>query len=1310
MMVKAHRTRIQSLSLLAVAVGALPFFIGAPSAPAEEPAPAGAPAQPDQSDRLLEIIEQLQRDPALLDRARQALESKLKAAEAAPAPDGAESVEAIRKRIDELGARVESLTTRLKSEQAELPNLRAALEQAKKADEPAATPAQPTAAPDAQAVALVAAELSGRAINFNRDIRPILSENCFTCHGPDKATRKADLRLDLESEAFKDLGDGRRAITPGAPDKSELIARVTTTDDADRMPPTKSGKSLTPTQVATLTEWVKQGAKWQNHWAFITPERPAVPAASVDSPANPIDAFIQRDLDRHALSPAPRADRRTLLRRLSLDLTGLPPTPAEINAFLGDPAPDAYEKQISRLLASPRFGENMARHWLDAARYADTHGYHIDSERSMWRWRDNVIDAYNANKPFNIFVTEQLAGDLLPDATLDQKIASGFNRNHMINYEGGAIPEEYLNNYLVDRVNTFGAVFFGMTFACAQCHDHKYDPVSQKDYYQLYAFFNSINEIGLDGRDGNAKPFIKAPLPSQTRELEDIDKNLASLAGDLRKPLPGLDPEQPDWEREWSGRLLGRWSPLDPASITAANGSKFEKSADLSIKTTGDTPDTDAIEFTAETSGPITALRLEALLDDSLEKPATGRGSGGNFILSEFEVEIATQSRPDEFERVPLALAVADYSQKNFEIAKAIDADPKTGWAVDGQTRREPVVAWFIPAEPIKRAEGVILRVRMRHASEAFIKHLIARFRLSVTSDPTLIPARLDPWFVSGPFKADTGDAAYKIEFEPEKSIDLQSTYEDGRYKWVERPDLADGPAQNLGGDVAATYLTRIINAPTERELTLDIGSNDAVKIWFNNEIVLDRNVERALMPGQERLKLQLKAGENRLLMKVVNYGAKYQFSFARSEERLGRFPFEIEKIFLTAADKRTPEQLDMIRNEFRRERWSEWPRLDREMTALKERRAAIEKSIPDTMIMAEAEKPRETFLLVRGAYDQPGEKVTPTTPAFLPPMPKDAPANRLGLAQWLTSREHPLTARVTINRTWKQLFGVGLVKTVEDFGAQGEWPSNPDLLDWLAVEFIESGWDMNHMIRLMVTSEAYMRESKADATMIARDPENRLLARGPRFRLDAEVIRDVALSAGGLLVEKIGGPSVRPYQPEGLWEEVAYGGDFTAQRFVQDKGEALYRRSMYTFWKRQSPPPVMLAFDAPNREVCVVSRSRTNTPLQALALLNGVQFVEAARALATRIIREGGPEASDRVTRGFELATGRRPNEREAQILMDLVKTQTEAYRSRPEDAKKLIGVGDSKADALIDPAELAAWTMLSSVILNLDETISKS
>ena len=1002
-------------------------------------------------------------------------------------------------------------------------------------------------------MALVGPVRAEPPVDFNRQVRPILSENCFACHGPDSKKRKADLRLDVKEGAFGQAKTGNPVVAPGKPADSELIARVTATDPAHRMPPQKTGKHLTDQQIDLLRRWVEQGAAWSNHWAFTPPKRPAVPAVKDASwVRNPIDAFVLARLEAEGLRPSPEADKTTLIRRVTLDLTGLPPTPEEVDAFLADSSPNAYEKVVDRLLASPHYGERMAMQWLDGARYADSNGYQADYERFMWPWRDWVIDAYNKNMPFDEFTVEQIAGDLLPNATLDQKIATGFHRNHRINTEGGIIAEEWRVETVIDRVEATSSVWLGLTMGCARCHDHKYDPISQKEFYQVFAFFNNVAESGVGAEQPvNHPPIVKAPRPSDREKLQALQKAVDEAAGEKDRRLAAL---QPEWEKAARQEKPGAsWVVVNPKEVQSAGGATMTVQKDGTVTVAGKNPERDTYTITLyETLREITALRLEALPDDALAAKGPGRSANGNIVLTDVRVQAAGQD-------VKLAAASADYSQPDYPVAAAIDGDPKTGWAVYPQVGvRHAAVFSF--EKPIQAEQPVQLTVKLDFQSQ-FAQHQLGAFRLSLTDS----------------------------------------------------------------------------KAPHES----------------------------------------------------------------------GGIPPAIVALVQTPADKRTDAQKKELADYFRAAHAGDLGDADAKFKAAVKAKDDFEAAIPTVMVMAELPQPRDAFVLIRGQYDNHGDKVTAGLPAALPPMPEGAPMNRLGLARWIVDPNNPLTARVAVNRTWEKLFGVGIVKSGENFGSQGEPPSHPELLDWLATEFVRLGWDMKAIQKTMVMSAAYQQASKATPELLERDPENRLLARGPRFRLQAEAVRDNALAISGLLVDKVGGPSVRPYQPQGVWDETNVYGNL--RNYKHDDGEGLYRRSMYTIWKRTAAPPTMLLFDSPSREVCAVKRSRTDTPLQALALLNEVTFVEASRVLAERMLHEGGVTPEERIAYGFRRAVARRPNQAEMKVLADGLQRRLAKYQHDPEAARKLLAVGDAKSDPKLDPAELAAYTMTASAILNLDETITR-
>jgi hypothetical protein len=1003
-------------------------------------------------------------------------------------------------------------------------------------------------------------------VSFNRDIRPILSDNCFACHGPDISTRKAKLRLDQREVAIK-----AGAIVPGKADQSEMIRRIFAEDEKERMPPKKAKKTLTSKQTELLKKWVEQGAVYQGHWAFIPPVRPELPAVKNDKwVKNPIDRFILGRLEQEGLQPSPEADRRTLARRLSFDLTGLPPEPAVVDKFVNDRSDQAYEKCVDALLDSPHYGERMAMQWLDGARYADSNGYQADFERYMWRWRDWVIDAFNKNMHFDQFTIEQLAGDLLPNATLEQNIATGFNRNHRINTEGGTIADEWLVENVVDRVDTTGQVWMGLTFGCARCHDHKYDPITQKEFYQLYAFFNNVPEAGNGvEKPVNQVPFIKAPRAEDTAKLQELKKHVDVVLATLKETERLLPSLQAAWEPEFLKKLKGihdSWATIKAIEIESEAGAKLSPLPDGSYLAGGKNPAKDV--YTIQALPPLhrmTGILLDVIPDKSLAEGSFGRKGNGNIVLSGFDAELRTAQAGSPSTTIPIgfANARADYEQNGWTVQQVLHHQADRGWALDGHdpSKRVPRSALFILDKPVDIPTGATLVVHVRQ--QALDQHVIGRFRLSVT--------------------------------------------------------------------------------------------------------------------GEANPTLRTQSG----------------------------IPEEVVSGLPVAPAKRTPQQKAAIATYFRANFAGPVLEADRALAVARKARDDFDGAIPTVMVMKEMPKPRDTYVLIRGQYDRKGTKVSMGLPAALPALSKDLPLNRLGLARWLVSPEHPLTARVAVNRMWEKFFGVGIVKSSENFGIQGEFPSHPELLDWLATEFIRLGWDMKAIQKTIVMSNSYRQSSATSPALLERDPENRLLARGPRFRLQAELIRDNALAIAGLLVDKTGGPSVRPYQPDGVWDEVNVYGNL--RNYHHDKGEGLYRRSMYTIWKRTAAPPQMLLFDSPSREYCAVRRSRSNTPLQALTLLNEITFVEAARVLAQHMLEEGGKTPDQRITYAFRRATAREPSAHELRVLASGLDKRLQKYRANPDAARKLIGQGDAKPDEKLDPEELAAYTVAASVILNLDETVTR-
>jgi hypothetical protein len=1018
-------------------------------------------------------------------------------------------------------------------------------------------------------------------VDFDREVRPILSDLCFSCHGPDESRRMAGLRLDTKDGAFAVRGKNA-VIVAGDAANSRLFQRMSHEQVARRMPPPQASRQATAKQVETIRQWINEGAEWRVHWAYQTPVRPELPAVKNEAWAkNPVDRFILARLEKEGLTPSPAADRAKLLRRVSLDLTGLPPTPAEVAAFVNDKSPGAYEKQVDRLLQSPHYGERMALPWLDLARYADSHGYHIDSHRDMWPWRDWVIRAFNANQPFDQFTIEQLAGDLLPNATKEQKIATGFNRNHMINFEGGAIPEEYHAEYVIDRVEATSTTFLAMTMGCARCHSHKYDPIAHKDFYRFFAFFNNVSDKGLDGREGNAVPNLPLPTPEQESMQKELKARIQAAEEYLKSEV--VKQAQAAWEKQATG------VPAQPVN-----------------------------------EGLLAHYDFDGSLADQ-----SGRYQHGRTVYGDPTFGTGLVARAlglDQQTRVELGTAIAP----RFSIAL---------WVRQGGSKQEMPLLQKLDGErstvELVLDEQNLFAIQRREA------------RLIVRIDG--IEARTVGTFRQGEWKhvvvAYDGTGASGLRVFLDGELD---------------------PLTKRTGEARGEFPGVWTMGAREANRKAYAGSFDDLRIYG-----------RALAEGE------------------VKYLA---------------LDHPVRTIFSGVAGKRTKPEDDLVREYFlTRVAAEETRQRYADLKAWRKEYTKLEKQILNTMVMDEMAKPRESFVLNRGQYDQPGEKVTPGVPAVLPPLPDGAPANRLTLAKWLVDAKHPLTARVAVNRFWQMYFGLGIVKTAEDFGSQGDPPSHPELLDWLATEFIRTGWDVKAMQKLIVMSNTYQQSSRTTPALVERDPENRLLARGPRFRLPAELLRDQALAVSGLLNPALGGPSVFPYQPPGIWEELAFGDGFSMQEYVQSHGPDLYRRSMYTFWKRTAPPASMSTFDAPDREKCVAWRPVTNTPLQALVLWNDPTYLEAARALAARTWQAAGADVAKRASWAFTQALGRAPKPAELAVLTKLARAQSLQFAKNPQAAADLLKAGESPVPAGIPVPELAAWTVVSSAILNLDELVTK-
>ncbi|MBL4886544.1 MAG: DUF1553 domain-containing protein [Planctomycetaceae bacterium] len=952
-----------------------------------------------------------------------------------------------------------------------------------------------------------------------------------------------------------------------------MIARILSDDPDLKMPPADSNKSLTAEEIAAFKLWIKQGADWQEHWAYQVPVKEDLPAVKkTDWSSQPIDRFILARLEKEGLTPTKAADRITLIRRVSHDLTGLPPSIKDVNNFLNDKSPNAYEKVVDRLLASPRYAQNMSRYWLDAARYGDTHGLHLDNYREMWPYRDWVVKSFNNNMPYDQFVIEQLAGDLLKDPTDDQLIATGFIRCHVTTSEGGSIAEEVYVRNVVDRVVTFGTVFLGATFDCTRCHDHKFDPYTMNDFYSLFAYFNSMDGNPLDGNKKDPAPILQVPSADQKKQLANYDLKLVELNQSLAATFPRLNEDQKQWEAKatenakQSTSANESWTVLVPEEFHSQGKATLTLQKDQSLLANGTNPTKEVYEVKSTIAGDgWLTIRLEGLIDPSLTNAGAGRSPNSNVVLTEFEAFVASADTPENWQPIKFRTAQADFEQPDgdFKIINAIDGKPGTGWAIGGHLKKENRIASFVAEKPFGFASGTHLKIVLKHESQ-FSQHQFGRFRLSVNK--------------KNPIKSLT--------------------------------------------------------------------------------------------------------------------------------------PANILAIFKKEAKDRDKKETDLLRKHYREKVTTDpqYLAFNKEQTALKKTRDDFNSKIPITLIFKEKKELKKSFILNRGEYDQHLDEVTRRTPLNLPAMNKDWSNDRLGLAKWLTSEENPLMARVTVNRFWQQIYGTGIIKTAADLGSQGEAPTHSALLDWLAVEFRESNWDVKHLFKLMVLSATYKQSSKLTPDLYEKDPENRLYARGPRFRLDAEPIRDQALFVSGLLNEKQGGPSVKPPQPDGLWSAVGYSGSNTV-KFTADTGsEKVHRRSLYTFLKRTAPSPQMSTFDAPSRESSCVRRERTNTPMQALLLFNDPQYLECAQGLAARAMKEKGTSPESIVSHMFQLCTSRTPNSVELQFLVKGYQEDLQRFNAAPEEAASLIKVGSPEVANGLPVNELAAWTITANILLCADEVITKN
>jgi hypothetical protein len=1175
------------------------------------------------------------------------------------------------------------------------------------------------------AVLFVPYAAQGNDVDFSRDVRPILAKHCFKCHGPDDKARKAKLRLDVREAALRPAKSGQRPIVPGKPDESELLQRILATEDSERMPPPAAKNPVSQRDAELLRRWIVAGAEYQQHWAFIPPRQAPLPKVKQTNwPRNAIDYFVLAGIESAGLQPSPPADRATLVRRLYFDLIGLPPTPEEADVFINDPSADAYEKLVDRLLASPHYGERWARRWLDLARYADTNGYEKDRVRSMWPYRDWVIGALNADLPFDQFTIEQIAGDMLPGATPAQRVATGFHRNTMLNEEGGIDPLEFRFHAMTDRVGTTGTTWLGLTVMCAQCHTHKYDPIPQREYYQLMACLNNADE-----------PTMEVPVPEMVKQRAALQAQVQAVIDDLPNRFPP------------AGEF--RWSAVRPTSATSKAGAKAEKLDDGSVRFSGANPEKDTYTLVLDSDvASVAALRLEALADPALPSGGPGRKPHGNFVLSEFTVTAARKDQPDQAQPVKLVRAEADFSQDGFPAANAIDANQKTGWAIQGPGKwNVNRTATFYFDKPVSSSAGTrwTIKLEQQHGTQ----HTIGRLRLSLgqrLEDRRPIEARRRAhledkfaawlkhestravhWTVLRPAEAkanmpllkvldddsvlassdqtkrDVYDLKYRTSLRGITALRLEALPHDSLPQHGPGRIFYEGPF----GDFFLSELTLQADGQPVKfaraSSTFAAGNNKIANAidgspqtgWMINgnqgkTVTAVFNLATPLVECKE-LALQLlfeqyyAAGLGRFRISVTTDTRPVEAS---------ELPADIEELLLVPGDKRTADQRARLLRHF----LTIAPELAAEREAIRKLEAQLPK-YPTTLVMAErpASETRPTHLHERGEFLKVADPVEPDVLSMLPPLPKDAPRNRLTFARWLVDPGNPLVGRVTMNRQWAALFGRGIVRTTEDFGFQGELPTHPELLDWLAVEFVKRGWSLKQMHRLIVTSATYRQSSRVTPELLEKDPQNKLMARGPRLRLEGELVRDAVLKMSGLLGERVGGPSVFPPQPPGVSSEGAYG----ALAWNVSPGDDRYRRGLYTFSKRTAPFAMLNTFDAPSGEACVARREVSNTPLQALTLLNDPVFLEAAQALGRAAAAMSGTNDA-RATWLFRRCLTRPPSNQELTMLVGFYQNQERRFARKELDAAKVAGPGG-------DANERASWTAVGRALLNLDECITK-
>jgi len=1113
---------------------------------------------------------------------------------------------------------------------------------------------------------------AGKHLDFNQDVQPILAAHCFTCHGPDPEMRKGGLRLDLEESAFKKRPGHPDAIVPGYPDKSELIKRIESRDSHRLMPQSSQGeaKPMKPEEIAILREWVKEGAVYRPHWAFDKPERASLPAAETQDPwvKNPIDAFVLARMKQEGLHPSPEADKTTLIRRVTLDLTGLLPTPAEVKAFVNDKSPQAYEHLVDGLLARPSYGEHRARYWLDYARYADTYGLHYDNTRHIWPYRDYVIRSFNSNKPFDQFAMEQIAGDLMPAKSLDPLIASGYVRLGLSSNEGGTIPEELRANIARERTEAFGATFMGLTVGCAVCHDHKYDPTTQKDFYALTAFFNNIEEEPFNRDRPVWAPVLRIPKAQN----QDAYNKVFARRSELQNQLNDLHAQQKALVEKWLGsrqnvpqavavdKLMLRLRLDEDGGDVLKNSAPHAQTATFPVgkskpewgETTWLWPD-----FRMNSSTRI-------MLGQTGDYESNQAFSTGGWVM--------LRSAPN----YPL-------DQSGTLISKMDTTQHDRGW--DLALEHGKIAVDLVNEEPEIKDPPVEVAGDGKPMKEKF----------SYPAPAELSAADLSPDKAGSPKKEAKKKDEKKKDDKP-------------------KPVVAKDTTPRLAIKVL-TLDTMPVDGHWKHVFFTYDGSGKAsgVKVYVNGVQAATRVVVDTLGKQSLRTQAPMQLGwryPEATPAKETRYQDVRLYERALAPDEVKRLPYEdyVAEIVSKPESQWSEDQWHVVSQYYFTNLDSTDKALRSQMEQLDAQLDKLSEGGPLTLVSWERPAIAYADVLTRGVYTARMERVEANTPHYLPPLPAGMAHNRLALAKWTVSPENPLTARVTVNRMWNEMFGTGLVETTEDFGIMGQRPSHPKLLDWLAVEFRDSGWNMKHMYKLMAMSATYRQSAKATHDQLLKDPRNLLLAHGPRFRMDAEMLRDVALQSSGLLVNKIGGPSVKPYQPPGLWEQISYPTADTVH-YAQESGEALYRRSMYSYWKRMAILPDMDSFDAPMRDAVCTRRQRTDTPLQALVTMNDVQWVEAARALAERVIKQGGQEPEQRIKLMGDILLAHDPPPQMAQVLDNSLAQMEKHYKADPKAAHALVEEGEKKPDSSIPEPELAAWTMVASEMLNLDETITK-